>query len=123
MPGKNPPPRGIKFRRGSGDGDKVYAFFGSRQNQYMQIFQKWNVPAEHLEEFMQSVWNALCELDILTSVTLLSQKDQPLPNSSGVSQINLKRIYLEKNIVYWKCNHCSRLTLRRTPQDQCMAWR
>lgn len=123
MPGKNPPPRGIKFRRDSGDGDKVHAFFGSRQNQYMQIFQKWNVPAEHLEEIMQSVWNALCELDILTSVTLLSQKDQPLPNCSGVYQINLNKIYLEKNIGYWKCNHCSRRTLRRTPQDQCMAWR
>lgn len=121
---ENPPPRGIKFRKDSDDGKLVYSFFGTRQNQYMQIFQKWNIPAEDLEDVMSAVWSALCDLDILTSVTLLSQKDQPVPQCSGVYQINLSKIILESNKTgYWKCDHCSRRTMRRTPQNQCMAWR
>lgn len=125
MPEKAPPPRGIKFRRDSGDNTtNVLAFFGARQNQYMQIFQKWNVPSEELEEAMQSVWDGLCDLDILTSVTLLGQKEQPLPNCSGVYQINLNKIVLENNKTgYWKCDHCSRRTMRASYDKKCFAWR
>lgn len=122
---ENPPPRGIKFQREGGDSkSSVISFWGAKPNQYMQIFRKWNIPSKEQREVMQKVWNALCDLDILTSVTLLGQKGLPLPNCSGVYQVNLNKLNLENNKTgYWKCDHCSRRTLRRPPQDQCMAWR
>ena len=88
------------------------------------IFSTSPKAEEKLEEAMRAVWNGLLDLDILTSVTLLSQKEQPLPNCSGVYQINLDKIILENNKTgYWKCDHCSRRTMRASYDKKCFAWR
>lgn len=121
---KPPMPKGVKFsREGSDKPSQVVPFFGPRENMIKQTIRKWGVSDEQMESFIRILWDGLCETKMLVPVTLIGWHDRPLPDCSGVYQLDLNCLLLNRNTGYYKCNHCSRRTLRKTPNNKCMAWR
>jgi ATP-dependent helicase YprA (DUF1998 family)/SOS-response transcriptional repressor LexA len=88
-----------------------------------QIAKKWGVPADNTEEFLKGLFDFLVDKKLLKPVRLKGSKGNPLPNVSGVYQVDADRLRLRSNHGVWRCKSCRRRNTRRTPLQKCMAWR
>ena len=119
-----PGPQGMKLQREPSD-DKRYvrAWLTDRTSLVREIAQKWGVPDDKRTDFVEQMWDYLAnETGLLVPVTLKSNRDRPLPNCSGVYQIDAVKLLLSENHGYYHCIKCRRKVSRRPPQDLCMAW-
>jgi hypothetical protein len=88
-----------------------------------QIARKWGVPAGNTKEFLKGLFDFLVDKKLLKPVRLKGSKGNPLPNVSGVYQVDADRLRLRSNHGVWRCKSCRRRNTRRTPLQKCMAWR
>jgi len=77
-----------------------------------------------IHTFLEELWNWLKseQVKILKPVTLKGNKNRPLPNCSGVYQIDAGCLIISENHGYYRCKQCRRKVSRRTPHDLCLAW-
>lgn len=87
-----------------------------------QIAKKWGVPADTIAPFLKGLFTSLAESGFLKPVQLKGSKGRPLPNISGVFQLDADRIRLRSNHGFWRCKACRRRTIRSTPHHLCPAW-
>jgi SOS-response transcriptional repressor LexA len=90
---------------------------------FRQIAKKWGVPPDEINTFLEGLFDALAAKRLLTPVTLKGSKGKPLPNISGVYQIDGDQLRLQANSGVWRCAACRRRSPRRTPFSRCPAWR
>ena len=88
-----------------------------------QVAGKWEVPADVTGPFLESLFAFLEERALLVPVRLKGSRGNPLPNVSGVYQVNADRLRLSRNRGVWRCRSCRRTTTHETPHDRCIAWR
>ncbi|MEI7672867.1 MAG: helicase-related protein, partial [Deltaproteobacteria bacterium] len=88
-----------------------------------QIARKWGVPTENVEGFLGGLFDLLVKTGFLKPVRLKGSKGNPLPNVSGVYQVDADRLRLQQNHGVWRCRNCRRRTTRRSPNMACPAWR
>ena len=88
-----------------------------------QVAGKWEVPADATGPFLESLFAFLEERALLVPVRLKGSRGNPLPNVSGVYQVNADRLRLSPNRGVWRCRSCRRTTTHETPHDRCIAWR
>jgi len=88
-----------------------------------QIARKWGVEPDDTEGFLEGLFNFLVEQHVLAPVQLKGSRGNPLPNVSGVYQVNADRLRLQQNHGVWRCKNCRRRSTRRTPSQACLAWR
>ncbi len=88
-----------------------------------QIAKKWGVPADDAEDFLGTMFTFLIEHGLLQPVQLKGSRGKPLPNVSGVYQLDADRLRLRANHGVWRCRSCRRRITRRTPRHRCPAWR
>jgi ATP-dependent helicase YprA (DUF1998 family) len=120
-----PRPQGMKFTLDTGDNkDYVRAWLGQRSTLVRQIARKWGVPDDDVPAFLEALFDYLRSdgVRIIVPVTLKSNKGRPLPNCSGVYQIDSTKLVLSENHGYYRCKSCRRKVSRRTPNNLCMAW-
>jgi len=120
-----PGPQGMKLKPAPGDNrNYVRAWLTERSTLVRQIALKWGVAQDDAPAFLEALWEYLKsdEVKILVPVTLRSNRDRPLPNCSGVYQIDSGRLLLSENHGYYRCKRCRRKVSRRTPNNKCMAW-
>jgi len=120
-----PGPQGMKLTLDTGDEKRyVRAWLAERSTLVRQIASKWGVSEEDIPAFLQALWDYLRNESVgtLIPVTLKSNKDRPLPNCSGVYQIDSGKLLLSENHGYYRCQRCRRKVARRTPNNKCMAW-
>jgi len=119
------PPQGMKLTLDSGDNKSlVRAWLTERSTLVRQITRKWGVADEDIPKFLEALWDYLRSeaLGILCPVRLVGSKGRPLPNCSGVYQIDSTKLLLSENHGYYRCSKCRRKVSRRTPHNRCMAW-
>ncbi len=120
-----PGPQGMKLRLDPGDNRQyVRAWLTERSTLVRQVALKWGVPEDDVPTFLEVLWDYLRSdaVGLLVPVTLRSNKDRPLPNCSGVYQIDSSRLLLSENHGHYRCQQCRRKVSRRTPNNKCMAW-
>ena len=93
------------------------------QTTMRQIARKWEVPADATGPFLESLFAFLVERGLLVPVRLKGSRGHPLPNVSGVHQVNADRLRLSPNRGVWRCRSCRRTTTREPPHRRCIAWR
>ena len=93
------------------------------QTTMRQVARKWGVPADATGPFLESLFAFVVERALLIPVRLKGSQERPLPNVSGVHQVNADRLRLSTNRGVWRCRSCRRTTTRGTPHARCMAWR
>jgi ATP-dependent helicase YprA (DUF1998 family) len=121
------PPKGTKLTRDASDKDSyVIPWIGSQGDTFVkQAVRKWGVPDADLAKFLADLFGFLTKKDEgwLTPVTLLGQRGRPLPQQSGLFQVDSGKIQLVGGQGLWKCKRCARRSARRTPKNLCPAWR
>lgn len=88
-----------------------------------QMARKWGVTTENVEGFLGGLFDVLVKTGLLKPVRLKGSKGNPLPNVSGVYQVDADRLRLQQNHGVWRCRSCRRRTTRRSPNLACPAWR
>lgn len=88
-----------------------------------QMAKKWGVAPADVDEFLAHLFSFLREEGYLRPVTLKGSKGKPLPDISGVYQVDADRIRLTPHSGLWQCNSCRRRTVRRPPHMKCLGWR
>jgi len=88
-----------------------------------QMARKWGVPAEDAASFLEGLFRFLTDKGFLRPVRLKGSRGNPLPNISGVYQVDADRLRLWQNHGVWRCRSCRRRTTRRAPNETCPAWR
>ena len=118
-------PTGTKLRRGSDEKPELVIQWISNRGDttVRQIAKKWGVATEELEEFLEGLFAFLVEEGLLKPVRLKGSKGRPLPNVSGLYQVDADRLRLRGNHGVWRCRSCRRCTTRRPPHEKCQAWR
>ena len=99
--------------RGGGGGDTTIR----------RIARKWSVPAPDVEPFLEGLFDFLVERGLLAAVRLKGSRGRPLPNVSGVYQVNADKLRLNPNRGVRRCRRCRRTTTRDLPHGRCPAWR
>jgi ATP-dependent helicase YprA (DUF1998 family) len=119
------PPKGTKLTRAADDNESyVLQWKGlSGDTSIKQAVRKWGVPDEDLSDFLEELFQFLASGGWLIPVNLVGAKGRPLPEQTGLYQIDLAKIQMVAAQGVWKCKRCSRRTARRTPKDLCPAWR
>ena len=120
-----PGPKGMKLRSAPDDKPALVSPWLSDRNTLMrEIARKWQVADDVIPEFLEGLWQYLIGsgVELLVPVTLVGSKGRPVPHCSGVYQIDSRRLTLEANCGFYRCQRCRRKTLRRTPYDRCLAW-
>jgi ATP-dependent helicase YprA (DUF1998 family) len=120
-----PGPQGMKLRAASADSkERVFQWIGQRNTLVQQIARKWGISNDEVPEFIEALWQYLTSpsLALLVPVTLKGSKDSPLPDCSGVYQIDSAKLLLSENHGYYRCGRCRRKVMRRTPGNKCLAW-
>ena len=87
-------PNGTKLRRGPDEKPEwVTQWLSDRATTPIrEIARKWGVPKDDIEDFLESLFAALEKQGLLVSVRLLGAKNRPLPNVTGVYQVNADRV-------------------------------
>ena len=118
-------PAGTKLRRESAEKRELVIQWSSEAGQttMRQIARKWEVPADATGPFFESLFAFLVERGLLVPVRLKGSRGRPLPNVSGVHQVNADRLRLSPNRGVWRCRSCRRTTTREPPHRRCIAWR
>ncbi|HRX87181.1 MAG TPA: helicase-related protein, partial [Phycisphaerae bacterium] len=118
-------PVGTKLRRNDDEKAELVTQWLSERGDttVRQIAKKWGIPGEDVEAFLTSLFDHLKERKLLVPVRLKGSKGRPLPNISGVYQVNADCIRLSENHGAWRCKTCRRRFVRRTPHQSCPAWR
>ena len=118
-------PKGVKLRRGPADdrGRVLQWLSDSGQTTMRQMAVKWGAEPGQAEELLRGLFEMLVERGFLQSVQLLGARGKPLPNASGVYQVDADRIELLPHRGVYRCRSCRARTVRRTPHDRCPAWR
>ena len=118
-------PVGTKLRREATEKATLVMQWLSEAGQttMRQIASKWGVQAEATGPFLERLFAFLVERALLVPVRLKGARGGPLPNVSGVYQVNADRLLLSPNRSVWRCRSCRRATTRETPHDRCPAWR
>ncbi len=88
-----------------------------------QIAKKWGVASDSIESFLEGLFAYLVESRLLVPVQLKGSRGKPLPNVSGVYQVNADKLRLTPNRGVRRCKSCRRTTTRDLPYDRCPAWR
>jgi len=88
-----------------------------------QIAKKWGVATERVEEFLEQLFEYLKEVKLLVPIRLKGSKGNPLPNISGVYQVDADQVRLSENRGVWRCKSCRRRLTRKPPFQRCPAWR
>ena len=118
-------PKGVKLKRGPGDDrSRVLQWLSDGgQTTMKQMAAKWGAEPEQAEELLRSLFETLAERGLLKQVQLLGARGRPMPNASGVYQVDADRIELSPHHGVFRCRSCRARTVRRTPHDRCPAWR
>ena len=118
-------PRGVKLQRGPGDSpDRVLQWLSDGgQTTMKQMAAKWGAEPEQTEDLLRSLFGMLTERGLLRPVRLVGAHGRPLPNASGVCQVDGDRLELSPHHGVYRCRSCRARTVRRTPHDRCPAWR
>lgn len=118
-------PTGLKLRREAGDDkNRVSAWINDQRNTaVLQVARRWDVPKEHVVEFVEELWKLLAErTKLLAPVVLTGSRGNALPGASGTFQIDADRLLLKPNRGLWRCSECRRAQVRRAPGDVCPSW-
>ena len=118
-------PKGVKLRRGPADdrGRVLQWLSDGGQTTMKQMAVDWGAEPGQAEELLRGLFEMLVERGFLQSVQLLGARGKPLPNASGVFQVDADRIELLPHRGVYRCRSCRARTVRRTPHDRCPAWR
>ena len=116
-------PAGTKLRREAHEKPALVVQWLAGRTTMRQVAGKWGVPTDTTGPFLESFFAFLLERGLLVRVRLKGSKGRPLPNVSGVHQVNADRLRLRRNRGVWRCRSCRRKTTRDAPHDRCMAWR
>lgn len=118
-------PVGTKLRRAAGEKAQLVSQWLSDRGDTTprQIARKWGVDADGVEAFLEGLFAMLVEVRLLVPVRLKGSKGNPLPNVSGVYQVDADRVRLHAGHGLWRCRSCRRRYSRRTPRMACPAWR
>lgn len=118
-------PTGTKLRREAHEKAELVTQWVSERGDTVlkQVAKKWGVQNDHVEPFLEGLFNFLVERGLLRPVTLKGSKGRALPNVSGVYQVDADRLRLQGNFGVWRCRSCRRRITRRTPHNACPAWR
>ena len=116
-------PTGTKLRRAATEKAALVTQWLSERGDttVRQMAKKWGVPADGSVEFIQGLFQVLCEKGLLVPVRLKGSKGRPLPNVSELYQLSADRVRLHQNHGVWRCKSCRRRSTRRTPQQACPA--
>ena len=118
-------PQGMKLSVATGDDTRrVRPWLTARNTLVRSIARKWGVENDDCPDFLEELWNYLTgdDVAILVPATLRGSKDRPLPNCSGVYQIDSSKIRITGHHGLYRCNKCRRKSGRRNPHDRCIAW-
>ena len=118
-------PAGTKLRREAAEKPELVLQWLSEAGQTVmrQMARKWELAADHVAPFLESLFAFLVERALLVPVRLKGSRGRPLPKVSGVHQVNADRLRLARNRGVWRCRSCRRTTTRETPHHRCIAWR
>ena len=117
-------PVGTKLRRAPGEKAELVTQWVSERGDTTprQIARKWGVDADRVEAFLEGLFHMLVDVGLLVPVRLKGSKGTPLPNVSGVHQVDADRVRLHAGHGVWRCRSCRRRYSRRTPHMACPAW-
>jgi hypothetical protein len=118
-------PTGTKLKREAQEkADLVTQWFSERGDTVLkQVAKKWGVQNDHVEPFLQGLFDFLVDRELLRPVRLKGSKGNALPNVSGIYQVDADRLRLQASRGVWRCRSCRRRITRRTPHNACPAWR
>lgn len=118
-------PTGTKLRRDPQEKPELVTQWLSPKGDttIKQIAKKWGVESEDTESFTEGLFKFLVAEKLLVPVRLKGSKGNPLPDVSGLYQVDADRLRLRPNHGIWRCKTCRRRNTRRTPRDLCPAWR
>ena len=118
-------PCGTKLRREPNEKAELVTQWLSERGDttIRQIAKKWGVPSDEVEHFLEELFALITKKGLLKPVRLKGSKGNPLPNVSGLFQVDADRLRLQENHGVWRCKSCRRRTTRRTPLQRCPAWR
>jgi superfamily II DNA/RNA helicase len=118
-------PAGTKLRRSDQEKPELVTQWISARGDttIKQIAKKWGVEHDEIESFLKGLFAFLKEQRLLRPVRLKGSKGNPLPNVSGVFQVDADRLRLEAHRGVWRCRSCRRRAPRATPHGRCPAWR
>jgi ATP-dependent helicase YprA (DUF1998 family) len=118
------PPKGLKFMRGEDDKKTIAATFTSEKGQTVaeNFVGKWGIDETKIKALLEDIWKLLTDtLNILVPTTLMGSKGRPLPGSTGLYQIDSKKIGLTPQNERYRCSICRRSHTRDTPESACTA--
>jgi hypothetical protein len=118
-------PVGTKLRRESQEKSELVTQWLSERGDTVlrQVAKKWGVLPNKIETFLESLFQFLVDRELLRPVRLKGSKGNPLPNVSGVYQVDADKLRVQHNHEVWRCRSCRRRITRRTPHNLCPAWR
>ncbi|MBM3465356.1 MAG: DUF1998 domain-containing protein [Armatimonadetes bacterium] len=117
-------PTGTKLRRETEEKAELVTQWLSEHGEttIRQMAKKWGLPAEDAEGFLKGLFEFLVRQRLLTPVRLNGSRGKPLPNVSGVYQVDADCLRLQQNHGVWRCRSCRRRLTRRAPHQACPAW-
>jgi hypothetical protein len=118
-------PTGTKLRRAPTEKAELVAQWLSERGDttIRHMARNWGVPADDMEAFLEGMFGFLVNQRLLVPVRLKGSRGNPVPNVSGVYQVDADALRLRQNHGVWRCRDCRRRTTRRTPRQACPAWR
>ncbi|MBK7923175.1 MAG: hypothetical protein IPJ95_06005 [Gemmatimonadetes bacterium] len=118
-------PKGLKLSRAAGDDERWVDQWVSRAGETLarQVAKKFGVAPEQAEEFLEELWQALIDLELLAPATLVGTHGNALPGANGTRQLDSDRMQVVAHRGRWRCQTCQRTQVRSTPHNRCLAWR
>lgn len=118
-------PKGLKLSRGAGDDPRWVDQWVSAAGQTLarQIALKFGVAEDFVPAYLEELWQALCDLELLSPVTVVGTHGNTLPGTHGSRQLDGDRMRMVAHRGRWRCQTCQRTQVRESPHDRCLAWR